>query len=440
VKRIEEILTQCIDDIKAGRVSLEDCLNRYPEMHQELEPLLKIALSIEEPADTRPSDTFKAKARVNLIEYIHASQTRKRMDRFSSQISVRHGWLTGWARVVVTIIALILIISAAGTGTALASQSSLPGDTLYTVKLATEQLQRIITFNDAKEVELELKFASTRLDELEKLTSMPTDQTTKITDSNDRILTMSIVNITPNELGKTYTTQSDRIAKAFAEYERNLNLAITKAEKVKDIGIPMEMVALSIQHHLDRLDNIEDSTSEGSRTTINNFKEIAVNIHIKALQNLAKVNPIRATEINLQAIQGRLDRAETEAVKGNGKGVEEALREYEKLRRFGEEISDTAGVRGQDTVIIDEMNAWATTGQLEILGSIYGQVSQETKAAVEQSMSVAVEGYGQAVQGLQQQGAQGDIPTEPSLPNDIPDDVKKNLQGSGFNDSGNGRR
>lgn len=440
MKSIEEILIQCIDDVKAGRASLQDCLDRYPDVRHELEPLLRVALSIKEPADICPSDAFKIRARVNLMEHIHASQAGKRAVRSPSQTGVRHGWYTGWARAVAIVVAVILIISAAGTGTAYASQSSLPGDTLYSVKLGTEQLQRIITFDDAAEVELELKFVSTRLDELEGIVNMPVNQTAMTTGSYDRILTMSIINITLNEPKKAYTTQSDRIAIAVAGYERNLNLAITKSAKVRDGEMSLETVALAILNHLERLDGIEDEASEGAREAVNDSKGIAINGHISTLQNLAKVNPVRATEINLQAIQSRLDMAEAEAAKGNGKGVENALQGFEKLRRFGEEISNSAGMRGQDTRAIDEMNARATTGHMETLGSIYGQVSQETKGAVEQAMGVAVEAHGQAIQRLQQQGAQGDIPTEPSLPNDIPDDVKKNIQESGAKGPRNGHR
>ena len=188
------------------------------------------------------------------------------------------------------------------------------------------------------------------------------------------------------------------------------------------------------------LDEIEDEASQGAREAVINSKEIAINGHISATQNLSKVNPVRAAEINLQAIQGRLDRAETEAAKGNRKGVEDALQEYEKLRRFGEEMSSSAGMRGQDTRAVDEMNARATSGHLENLGSIYGNVSQEMKGAVEQAMGVTIEEHGKAVQALQQQDAQGDIPTEPSLPDNIPDNVKKNIQESGSKGSGNGRR
>lgn len=438
MKKAEEILVQCIEDIKAGRTSLENCLDRYPDMRRDMEPLLKVALSIKKPADICPSDEFKVRARGNLMKHIQTSHSGEKAMRSPSQ-AARHGWYTGWSRAVAIAVVVIITMSA-GIGTAYASQSSLPGDTLYSVKLGTEQLRRIITFDDATEVELELKFASTRLDELEKIVSTPTTQTTMTTDSNDMILTASIINIPLNELKKTYITQSDRIVVAVAGYERNLNLAIAKSEKVRDGETSLETVALAIISHLERLDGIESMASESTREAITNSKEVAINNHISALQNMAKVNPLRATEVNLQAIQGRLNRAEAEVTKGNGKGVEDALWDYEKLRRFGEEISDSAGIRGQDTKVIDEMNARSTTSHLGILGSIYGKVSPETKGVVEQSIGVAVEAHGQAIQGLQQQGAQGNIPTEPSLPDDIPDDVKKNIKESGSNNSGNGRR
>ena len=401
---------------------------------------MRVALNIKESTDICPSDAFKVRARVNLIEHIHASQSVKKAMRSPSQAGVRHGWYTGRARAVAIVVAVILCISVAGTGVAYASQSSLPGDTLYAVKLGTEQIQRIITFDDVAEVELELKFASTRLDELEEIANMPADQTAMNNDRYGKILTMSIINFTPNESKKTCTTQSDRIAIAVAGYVRNINLAIAKAERVRDSETSLEMVALAIINHLDKLDEIEDRIPEADRASVVHSKAIAINGHIQTLQNLAKVNPVRATEINLQAIQGRLDRAEAEAARGNGKGVEDALQEYEKLRRFGGEVSNSAKTEGHDTRVVDEMNARATTGHLESLGSIYGNVSEEMKGAVEQVLGVAIEEHGQAVQGLQQQGAQGDIPTEPSLPNEIPDDVKKNIQESVSKGSGNGRR
>jgi len=74
------------------------------------------------------------------------------------------------------------------------------------------------------------------------------------------------------------------------------------------------------------------------------------------------------------------------------------------------------------------------------MGFIYGRVSQETQGAVEKAMGVSVEEHEQAVKGLQQQGALGDIPEEPPIPDEIPDEVKKRIQQPESKSSGNGRK
>lgn len=406
MKRIEEILDQCIEEIRSGKASLADCLDRYSGIRRELEPLLKIALSIKEPPGIKPSDAFKIRARVNLMEHIHSRRSARRSPGSVSQTGARQVWYTMWLKPVAIAIVAILFISALGTGTAYASRGSLPGDTLYPAKLSTEQLQRVLTFNDAAEVELELKFANTRL----------------------------------GEIGAIADKRPDKIAVAISGYERNLNLAVSRAENAGNSEALLETVDLAIIGHLYRLDEIEDSVPEAAREPVNNAKDIAINGHVRTLQSLAKENPVRATEINLEAMQGRLSRTRVESERGNGRGVEEALQQYERLRRFGEEISESAKVMGYDTKAVDELNARATAGHLETLGFIYGKVAQETKGAVEKAMGVSVEEHEQAVKGLQQQGALGDIPEEPPIPDEIPDEVKKKILQPESKGSGNGRR
>ncbi len=89
LKKFEDILVQCIDDIKAGRSSIEDCLDRYPSMREQLEPLLRIALEIREPPpDIKPSSSFKVKARVWLMDQIHDRQavTKWPWSRYDNQV------------------------------------------------------------------------------------------------------------------------------------------------------------------------------------------------------------------------------------------------------------------------------------------------------------------------------------------------------------------
>ena len=88
LKKFEDILVQCIEDIKTGRSSIEDCLDRYPSMREQLEPLLRIALEIREPPDVKPSPSFKVKARVWLMDQIHGRQavTKWPWSRYDSQV------------------------------------------------------------------------------------------------------------------------------------------------------------------------------------------------------------------------------------------------------------------------------------------------------------------------------------------------------------------
>ena len=55
------------------------------------------------------------------------------------------------------------------------------------------------------------------------------------------------------------------------------------------------------------------------------------------------------------------------------------MRQFEELRRFGEEIPQVAKGLGYGATDVDELNARATSIQLEVLGTIYGKVSEETK-------------------------------------------------------------
>lgn len=68
----------------------------------------------------------------------------------------------------IVIIALIISL-ATGGGVVAAAQGSLPTDALYPVKIATEQIQESVTFDNAKKIELSIKLAEKRLNEIKQL-------------------------------------------------------------------------------------------------------------------------------------------------------------------------------------------------------------------------------------------------------------------------------
>lgn len=67
------------------------------------------------------------------------------------------------------VIGAMIVALLAGGGTAYASQTSLPGDTLYPVKLMTEDVQTAVARSPEKKVEMETKFANRRVEEIKNL-------------------------------------------------------------------------------------------------------------------------------------------------------------------------------------------------------------------------------------------------------------------------------
>jgi len=47
LKKLENIFVKHIEDIKVDRSSIEDCLDRYPPMCEQSEPLVRIAPAIQ---------------------------------------------------------------------------------------------------------------------------------------------------------------------------------------------------------------------------------------------------------------------------------------------------------------------------------------------------------------------------------------------------------
>jgi len=51
--KFEDMFAKDIEDIEAGKSSIEDCLDRYPSVRGQLEPLLRITLEIRKRSENR---------------------------------------------------------------------------------------------------------------------------------------------------------------------------------------------------------------------------------------------------------------------------------------------------------------------------------------------------------------------------------------------------
>ncbi len=160
MKELEQVLAECIDDIRLGRASVDDCLERYPRLRQELGPLLDMAVRLPPAPDERPSSEFRARARLALQQEISRSKAPRWRKVLGRMLPVPALALTAFS-----------LVFLAG-GLTYAAQDSLPGQALYPVKTGTERLLLLVTLNSARRAEYHLELAERRVQEMVELTSM----------------------------------------------------------------------------------------------------------------------------------------------------------------------------------------------------------------------------------------------------------------------------
>lgn len=174
---IEEILAQCLSDLEGGD-SVEDCLARYPERREELQPMLRAAQRVSTAPGVVPSASFRQHARARLMEKIDAQESASEdAGRLTWEGVLRHLGLglrvpvqvRRLATPVLAAIVVLVLLATSGIGMVYAASDSLPGDPLYGVKLAGERVQ--LTFSPAEESDarLYMRFARERLEEARQL-------------------------------------------------------------------------------------------------------------------------------------------------------------------------------------------------------------------------------------------------------------------------------
>ena len=160
-EKFDDILNECIDRLLQGE-SLEQCLQRYPEQAEQLEPLLRVALATQRASSAaEPRSEFKAQARYQMRSLLYDQKQKAQPKRWSF-----FGWLPRWATIAIIVVFVFLL---AGGGTAAAASNSLPGETLYPVKLATERVQFAFTFSEEGTARLHARFAGRRAEEMARL-------------------------------------------------------------------------------------------------------------------------------------------------------------------------------------------------------------------------------------------------------------------------------
>jgi hypothetical protein len=161
MNKLYETLEICLNEIEKG-ADVDTVLFRYPELANELRPILEASVKAKDMAAPAPSQEVIRRNRAKLLQ--HAAEVRERK---AAPVS-RRIWSVPLRRALVTLM-VVAMLFVSGTGLVRASSTTLPGDNLYPVKRTWEDLLLLFTFDADKREVLELEHENERLEELHEL-------------------------------------------------------------------------------------------------------------------------------------------------------------------------------------------------------------------------------------------------------------------------------
>ena len=160
MNNLYEALENCLQDIEQG-ADLESVLFRYPELADEIRPILEASAAARSMVVPPPSAEVLRRNRARVLQ--RAAQLREGKVRSSQRL-----WFAPLRRIAVTL-AVVAMLFVSGTGLVGASSNTVPGDQLYPVKRTWEGVRLLFTFNAQERDVLEIEHENERLHELQEL-------------------------------------------------------------------------------------------------------------------------------------------------------------------------------------------------------------------------------------------------------------------------------
>lgn len=180
-QRTSLIIADNLDSLLSGSTTLDVVMQRCPDLAEEIRCEYETALwLLDRRAQVEPAPEFLNRSKKRMLNRIqtvttvekiaHSAQTAgagKTNPRPYRQPSSRVTRQRAYRFAVA--LALILVLALSFTGTAYASQGTLPGETLYPVKLWTEDARLALASTPAEQASLRVEFSERRLDEVQLL-------------------------------------------------------------------------------------------------------------------------------------------------------------------------------------------------------------------------------------------------------------------------------
>jgi len=165
ISTVEDALAACITSIEAGKASVQACLEGFPQFRDELAPLLEKYASIREHSGLTPSKEYRKRGRAELISKINGMQDVTFKDNHRNLLWKPKRKLNWRFNMLQIIIITLLALGAATGGAVYASDGAEPGQMLYGLDRATEQIRLNLARDEESAAYLRLEMAMERIEE-----------------------------------------------------------------------------------------------------------------------------------------------------------------------------------------------------------------------------------------------------------------------------------
>ena len=165
-KAIEEVLEICVEKIRTGQATIEECAQEFPRYKTELRETLPIIGPLKSLEQIKPSQAFSMNAGVRLASKLSDKSVtfrglfRRTFTRESVQPIRRF-------RMTQPIIAVLIAVSML-VASPFAAQATAPGDLLYGLDRNIEQIMLRLNTDPDNGILLRMEFATERLEEAEQ--------------------------------------------------------------------------------------------------------------------------------------------------------------------------------------------------------------------------------------------------------------------------------
>jgi len=272
----EEILDRCTTAIQQQGSTVEECMANYPGQQEELEPLLHLVVRLNAVRTLQASPQFQTVASLRLQmqapERLRARRNVTPLQSILSSLSIhrkthqsphetrnRQNKLR-LAPLFAGLLLVLLIVSSVGT--AAASALALPGDILYPIKRAQEDIRLTITVNESSQARLRLEFAGRRIDEAATLLK------------ENRL----------SEIDQALVDYNNQIQSELKFLNQENGLSLTEKSELANLLIS------DLSHHETWLKTMIKVVPESARTNIETALDASQNVHDRAIQVILKQN------------------------------------------------------------------------------------------------------------------------------------------------------